>query len=76
MAHVWNEHYYALYDRTFRILYDAGIDEERADKLARQHTLSVALRSVRKTARFGVVTATTGKKNTARTEFMIHVPYV
>ena len=26
MAHVWNDKYEALYDRTYRVLYDAGIN--------------------------------------------------
>jgi hypothetical protein len=39
MRHVWNEHYRALYDRTYRVLCDAGIDEQLADELATQRTL-------------------------------------
>ena len=45
MRLVWNEHYRALYDRTYRVLYDAGINEELADELATQRTLAVALTS-------------------------------
>ena len=43
MPHVWNEQYRALYDRTYRVLYDAGIDEGLADQLATQRTLAVAV---------------------------------
>jgi len=32
MAHVWNEKFGALYDHTYRVLYNAGLDEEMADK--------------------------------------------
>lgn len=45
MTHAWNERYRALYDRTRRILYDAGIDETLAGELAVQRTLEAALRS-------------------------------
>jgi hypothetical protein len=45
MAH-WNEKYRDLYDRTYRVLFDAGISEKAADKLAAQRTLAVALRSL------------------------------
>ena len=45
MRHVWNEQYGALYDRTYRVLYDAGVNEKLADELATQRTLAVALRS-------------------------------
>ena len=45
MAHVWNEPYRALYDRTYQVLFDAGIDEKLADELATQRTLAVALMS-------------------------------
>ena len=45
MPHVWNEHYGALYERTYRVLYDAGIDEKLADELATQRNLAVALTS-------------------------------
>jgi hypothetical protein len=45
MRHVWNEKYRALYDRTYRILFDAGMNENLADKLATQRTLAVALAS-------------------------------
>ena len=37
--------YRALYDRTYRVLFDAGIDEKLADELATQRTLAVALTS-------------------------------
>jgi hypothetical protein len=46
LRHVWNEQYAALYDRTYRVLYDAGIDEKLADDLATQRTLAVALKSL------------------------------
>ena len=45
MRHVWNEQYGVLYDRTYRVLYDAGVNEKLADELATQRTLAVALRS-------------------------------
>ena len=45
LRHVWNEQYAALYDRTYRVLYDAGVDEKLADELATQRTLDVALAS-------------------------------
>ena len=45
MRHVWNEQYGVLYDRTYLVLYDAGINEKLADELATQRTLAVALRS-------------------------------
>jgi len=45
MKHLWKDRYAALYDRTFRVLFDAGITELRADELATQRTLAVALRS-------------------------------
>ena len=45
MAHVWNDNYGPLYDRTYRVLYDAGINEKLADKLATQRTLAAALSS-------------------------------
>jgi hypothetical protein len=48
MAHVWREKYSALYNRTYRILYDAGINEELADELATQRTLAAALTSCEK----------------------------
>ena len=40
-----NEQYWALYNRTYRVLCDAGIDERLADELATQRTLAVALTS-------------------------------
>jgi hypothetical protein len=43
MTHVWNDHYGALYDRTYRVLYDAGVDEKLAHELATQHTLAVLI---------------------------------
>ena len=45
MTHVWNDRYAALYDRSYRVLYDAGINEKLADELATHRTLAVALRS-------------------------------
>jgi hypothetical protein len=45
LRHVWNEQYAALYDRTYRVLYDAGINEKLADKLANQRTLAATLSS-------------------------------
>ena len=47
-AHAWNEKYEALYDRTYRVLYDAGIDEKLADELATHRTLAAALTSCEK----------------------------
>ena len=44
-THAWNVPYRALYDRTYRVLYDAGINEKLADELATERTLAVALRS-------------------------------
>ena len=35
----------ALYDRTYQVLYDAGVNEKLADELATQRTLAVALMS-------------------------------
>src|SRR3974377_1427031 len=43
MAHVWNDRYGALYDRTYRVLFDAGINGKLADELATHRTLAVAL---------------------------------
>ena len=51
-AHAWNEKYGALYDRTYRVLYDAGINEKLADELATERTLAVALASCERTFRF------------------------
>jgi hypothetical protein len=45
MAHVWTDKYGALYDRTYRVLYDAGIDQALADELAMQRALGAALRA-------------------------------
>ena len=45
MAHVWTDKYGALYDRTYRVLYDAGIDEALADELATERTLAAVLKS-------------------------------
>jgi hypothetical protein len=45
-THFWNAKYSALYSRTYRILYDAGINEKLADELATQRTLAAALVSV------------------------------
>jgi hypothetical protein len=45
MRHVWNEQYRALYDRTYQVLYDAGLNEQLADELATRRTLAVALTS-------------------------------
>ena len=33
LRHVWNEQYAALYDRTYRVLYDAGINEKLANDI-------------------------------------------
>jgi len=44
VAH-WNEQYRALYERTYRVLYDAGLSEKLAHELAMQRALAVALRS-------------------------------
>ena len=43
MRHVWNEQFGALYNRTYRVLYDAGINEKLADELAIRRVLAVAL---------------------------------
>jgi hypothetical protein len=45
MTHAYSRRYQALYDRTYRVLCDAGIHEKLADKLAAQRTLAAALRS-------------------------------
>jgi hypothetical protein len=42
--HVWNEKYWALYTRTYRILNDAGISEKLADQLATHRTLVAAVK--------------------------------
>jgi hypothetical protein len=55
MAHVWTDKYGALYHRTYRVLYDAGIDEALADELATEHTLAVALASCERTFRFSAL---------------------
>lgn len=44
MTNAWNDHYRALYDRTYRALYDAGVTEKLADELATQRTMAAALR--------------------------------
>jgi len=44
MTHVWNERYWALSAHTYRVLYDAGINEKLADELATHRTLAVALK--------------------------------
>ena len=44
MAHVWNDRYGTLYDRTYQVLYNAGVDEKLADQLATRRTLAAALR--------------------------------
>ena len=44
-THAWNVPYRALYDRTYRVLYDAGINEKLADELATERTLATALSS-------------------------------
>jgi len=41
MRYGWNEHYAALYNRTYTVLYDAGVDEKLADELAAQRALAV-----------------------------------
>jgi len=45
MPNVWNNKYRALYDRTFRVLYDAGLNEKLADELATERTLAAVLKS-------------------------------
>ena len=44
LRHVWNEQYTALYDRTYRVLYDAGINEKLANELATHRTVASALK--------------------------------
>ena len=44
MTHAWNERYRALYDRTHRVLCDAGVDEIFAGELASRRALAAALR--------------------------------
>ena len=44
LRHVWNEQYAALYDRTYRVLYDAGINEKLANELATHRTVAAALK--------------------------------
>ena len=44
LRHVWNEQYAALYDRTHRVLYDAGINEKLANELATHRTVATALK--------------------------------
>ena len=45
MTHVWNDHYGTLYDRTYQVLYDAGVDEKLARQLAARRTLAAAFAS-------------------------------
>ena len=45
MAHVWTDKYGALYDRTYRVLNDAGVGEALADELATERTLAAVLKS-------------------------------
>jgi hypothetical protein len=45
MRSIWNATYSALYDRTHRVLCDAGINERMADELATQRTLAAAVKS-------------------------------
>ena len=52
LRHVWNEQYAALYDRTYRVLYDAGINEKLANELATHHTVAAALNYADSTAKF------------------------
>lgn len=47
MPHVWNEQYRALYDRTYRILFDAGFDEKLANEMATQRALAATQRRQR-----------------------------
>ena len=47
VTHVWNEPSRAVYDRTYRVLFDAGLNEELADELATQRTLAAAFRRAR-----------------------------
>ena len=43
MTHVWNDHYGALYDRTYKVLCTAGLNEKLAHELATRRTLAAAL---------------------------------
>jgi uncharacterized ubiquitin-like protein YukD len=45
MTHACNERYRALFDRTLQILCNAGIGETLAYELAKERTLTVALKS-------------------------------
>jgi hypothetical protein len=45
MRCVWTPAYFALYDRTYRVLYTAGLDEKLADEIAKQRTLAAAVKS-------------------------------
>jgi hypothetical protein len=45
MKHLWKGQYAALYDRSYRLLFDAGITEQRADELATHRTLAAVLKS-------------------------------
>ena len=53
MTHVWNDRYAALCDRSYRVLYDAGINEKLADELATHRTLAVALASCERFSALG-----------------------
>ena len=55
MTHVWNDRYAALCDRSYRVLYDAGITEQRADELATHRTLAVALAFCERPFRFSAL---------------------
>jgi hypothetical protein len=47
MPHVWNEQYRALYDRAYRVLFDAGFDEKLANEMATQRALAATHRRQR-----------------------------
>ena len=51
MRCVWTPAYFALYDRTYRVLYTAGLDEKLADEIAKQRTLAAAVKSSEKAFR-------------------------
>ena len=51
----WKGQYAALYDRTFRVLFDAGINDELAIELATHRTLAAALTSCERTFRFSAL---------------------
>jgi hypothetical protein len=48
MRYDWNKQYAALHNRTYKILYDAGIDEKLANELAAQRVVAVAVARVSK----------------------------